>query len=150
MLSRTLAVITLGAALAACGGGSSSPSPVAAAPTPGNPSPNQPDTPLQGDGEIRVLSNRADLISDGDALVEIVAADSSLLEGASVFLNDQLLEIGLVATESGTRKALVTGLSLGSNQLRIVLEDGSVLNREIINHPNGGPVISGPQIQPWQ
>ncbi|MZR62402.1 DUF6351 family protein [Alcanivorax sp. DP30] len=150
MILRTLSVLTLGTALVACGGGSSSssPAPGAALPSP-NPAPNQPEAPRQGDGAIRVLSNRADLISDGDALVEIVVADPNQLRDARVSLNGQPLEIALVASERGTLKGLVDGLILGSNTLRVFLGDGTVLDREIINHPNGGPVISGPQIQPW-
>jgi len=150
MTLRTLSVLTLGAVLAACGGGgSSSPAPVADNAGPSKPVPNIPEVPRQGEGEIRVLSNRADLISDGDALVEIVAADPEQLKDARLSLNGQPLEMDLVATEAGTRRALVNGLALGRNTLRAFLGNGTVLDREIINHPNGGPVISGPQIQPW-
>ena len=48
-----------------------------------------------------------------------------------------------------TLKGLVDGMSPGSHTLRVTLADGSLLQQPVINHPNGGPVFSGPQIQPW-
>ncbi|HAR60541.1 MAG TPA: hypothetical protein DEB61_04295, partial [Alcanivorax sp.] len=60
----------------ACGGGSSSsPAPSGGpSPTPTEPEP-EPPAPVAGEGSIRVLSSRADLISGGDALVAIAADD---------------------------------------------------------------------------
>lgn len=151
MILRILCVLSLGGLLAACGGGGSSSSAAPNPSTPSAPTPNQPETLSPGQGEIRVLSNRADLISDGDALVEIVADDPLQLSGARLLLNGQPLpETMLTLTESGSLKGLLDGLALGRNTLRAILGNGTVLEREIINHPNGGPVISGPQIQPWQ
>lgn len=149
MIRQTFTLLTLTAVLTACGGGGSSSSLAPVTSAPATPTPNLPEVPRQGDGEIRVLSNRADLISDGDALVEIVAADPAQLVGARLSLNGQPLDAELVATDRGTVKALVQGLSLGGNIVRAFLGNGTVLDQQIINHPNGGPVISGPQIQPW-
>lgn len=104
--------------------------------------------PVQGDGEIRVLSNRADLISGGDALVQVVAADPDKLNGARVRIGDQDITSMLVPVD-GTLEGLVSGLALGDNRITVTLADDSVLQRHIINHPNGGPVFSGPQVQPW-
>ena len=148
-LFATLFVTVLATLLAACGGGGSSSVPVTANP-PAEPTPNVPGEPVAGEGEIRVLSNRADLISGGDALVEVLAADVEQLEGASVNLGDTDITDQLTRTQAGTLKGLINGLALGNNRLTVVLADDSVLERTIINHPNGGPVISGPQIQPWQ
>lgn len=151
MMLRMLSVITLGAVLAACGGGGSSATvPLAPASDNPDPVPNQPDAPGQGEGEIRVLSNRADLISGGDALVEVVATQSEQLDELKMLLNGEPVATPLVATDAGARRGLVEGLVPGSNTLRVVLGNGEFLERQIINHPNGGPVISGPQIQPWQ
>ena len=147
-LSRLLAT-GLVALLAACGGGSSS-SPAASNPVPNTPDPDIPEAPRAGQGDISVLSNRADLISGGDALVEITADDSALLNGATVMLGDREVTQQLTATSEGSLKGLLQGMGLGANTLTVVLADESVLEQQIINHPNGGPVISGPQIQPWQ
>ncbi len=141
--------ISLAMLLSACGGGSSSSVPVTTNP-PAEPSPNAPAEPVAGEGDIRVLSNRADLISGGDALVEVVAAAPALLEGAVVRLGDNEITGQLSVTDAGSLKGLIDGLALGANQLSVELADASVLKRTILNHPHGGPVISGPQIQPWQ
>ena len=151
MKTRSLLLaMGLAAMLTACGGGGSSSSPPANTPAPNNPGPDTPEEPKAGDGDIRVLSNRADLISGGDVLVEIAAADSALLQGATVMLGDQDVTGQLTLTGQGTLKGLLEGLALGANSVTVVLADESVLEREIINHPNGGPVFSGPQVQPWQ
>ena len=147
-LSRLLAAVLV-ALLAACGGGGSS-SPAASNPVPNTPDPDLPETPQAGEGDIRVLSNRADLISGGDALVEITADDSALLSGAKVMLGDREVTEHLTATSEGTLKGLLEGMALGANTVTVVLADASVLERQIINHPSGGPVFSGPQLQPWQ
>ena len=147
-LSRLLAAVLV-ALLAACGGGGSS-SPAASNPVPNTPDPDLPETPQAGEGDIRVLSNRADLISGGDALVEITADDSALLSGAKVMLGDREVTEHLKATSEGTLKGLLEGMALGANTVTVVLADASVLERQIINHPSGGPVFSGPQLQPWQ
>ena len=50
---------------------------------------------------------------------------------------------------NGRFEGLVTGLSLGPNVLTARApgaKDGRVT---VTNHPNGGPVFSGPQVQPW-
>ncbi|MEH6783540.1 MAG: DUF6351 family protein [Alcanivorax jadensis] len=148
-LSRLLAT-GLVALLAACGGGGSSSSPAASNPVPNTPDPDIPEAPRAGEGNISVLSNRADLISGGDALVEITADDSALLIGATVMLGDREVTQQLIATSEGSLKGLLQGMDLGANTLTVVLADESVLEQEIINHPNGGPVFSGPQLQPWQ
>ena len=43
----------------------------------------------------------------------------------------------------------MTGLDLGANVLTAQLPGGAEASATIVNHPNGGPVFSGPQIQPW-
>ncbi|MFX5141990.1 DUF6351 family protein, partial [Acinetobacter baumannii] len=38
----------------------------------------------------------------------------------------------------------------GRNTLSARLPGGGSASATVINHPNGGPVFSGPQVQPWQ
>ena len=45
---------------------------------------------------------------------------------------------------------LVTGLALGRNVLAGLAQTARGARLVITNHPNGGPVFSGPQIQPWR
>ena len=65
-----IALLALATLLTACGGGSSSSSTVSGGPPPSPTEPDpEPPTPVVGEGSVRVLSNRADLISGGDALI---------------------------------------------------------------------------------
>lgn len=94
---------------------------------------------------IEVLSNRADLVSEGDALVEITAADLSVV---TVELNGADVTSSFAARPNGRYMGVVTGLALGANEL--VAHAGADGGRlAITNHPNQGPVFSGPQLQPW-
>ena len=98
---------------------------------------------------IKVLSNRADLISGNDALVEIVlpaAADTSQLR---VTLDGQDISSSFAKRDSGRVIGLVTGMVLGENRLQARLGNGGGAEMRIQNHPIGGPVFSGPQIMPW-
>lgn len=95
---------------------------------------------------MRVLSNRADLISGGDALIDIEVANP---DGARVLLNGQDVTGQFTLMEAGQLRGLVTGLALGDNTLEVLLDNrSSRLVKTITNHPKGGPVFSGPQVQP--
>jgi hypothetical protein len=98
--------------------------------------------------EIQVLSGRADVIAGGDALVTIaVPADASPADLAiDVDGNDVA---GQFADHAGRFGALLTGLVDGPNVLTAALPDGRGASITITSHPIGGPVFSGPQIQPW-
>jgi len=43
----------------------------------------------------------------------------------------------------------IEGLALGANVVTAQLPDGRGARITITNHPSGGPVLSGPQVQPW-
>jgi hypothetical protein len=102
-----------------------------------------------GDVRLEVLSNRADLISGGDALVEVVLPANA--DPASVRLDVAGRDVsGAFAVREGGRVlGVVTGLALGPNVLTARLPDGRGARISLVNHPIGGPVLSGPQIQPW-
>ncbi len=95
---------------------------------------------------ISVLSNRADLLSSGDALVEIkLPAKAS---SAEVALNGRDVSDQFAARANGRYMGLLSGLELGTNTLTASVA-GARDSARLINYPNGGPVFSGPQIQPW-
>src|SRR4051794_11934447 len=97
---------------------------------------------------IEVVSNRADLISAGDALVAIglpAGADS-----ARVTLGSRDVSGAFAPRPNGRYEGLVTGLALGDNVLTARVLSGASANVTIVNHPNGGPVFSGPQVRPWK
>ncbi len=105
------------------------------------------------DLEIVTLSNRADLISGGDALVEVRVPKQVSLSSVRVKLNGHDVTSSFTAnTAARTLRGLVTGLVDGRNDL-LADPDGKGHGKEarltITNHPIGGPVLSGPQITPF-
>ena len=98
--------------------------------------------------EILVLSNRADLISGGDALVEIKWAAGANAASAKVALNDADVTSSFAKRPNGRYMGLVTGLKNGANVLTARV-DKTGAQITITNHPIGGPVFSGAQLQPW-
>jgi hypothetical protein len=96
-----------------------------------------------------VLSNRADLISGGDALVAARLAPGTDAAAVRVTLNGSDITSNFAVRENGQYQGLVTGLVEGENLLRARLPDGSGHEITIKNHPIGGPVFSGEQIQTW-
>jgi hypothetical protein len=93
---------------------------------------------------IDVLSNRADLISGGDALVAVNGGPP-----AGVSLNGHDVTSDFAVRQNGRYEGLVTGLADGANTLAARLPDGSGAQIAITNHPIGGPVFAGRQVQPW-
>ncbi|HEX8645452.1 MAG TPA: DUF6351 family protein [Thermoleophilaceae bacterium] len=94
--------------------------------------------------QIRVLSNRADLISGGDALVEVVPS------GARVALGGRDVTKAFAVRPGGRYMGLLAGLANGPNEVTARAADGSEARITITSHPQGGPVLDGPQIQPWK
>ncbi|MCH8498695.1 MAG: DUF6351 family protein [Marinobacter sp.] len=145
---RNAFAFAVAASLVACGGSESSPTtPATVTPPIGDvASETEGAAEIPGTGEIRVLSNRPDLISGGDALVDIL---SPYLQGAKITLNNRDISSSFEALAPNQLRGLVEGMTLGENELRVVLRGGGVLRQTIVNHPKGGPLFSGPQVQPW-
>ncbi len=99
---------------------------------------------------IRVLSNRADLVSSGDALVEIVSPAAPVDSASSrVLLGDRDVTAAFTRTSDGRFIGLVDGLRVGPNDLEVRAGDRVVARATLVNHPRGGPIFSGPQLWPW-
>jgi hypothetical protein len=101
-----------------------------------------------GAPEIIVLSNRADLISGGDALVELklpAGANPALLK---VDVDGRSVRSAFAVRADGRFAGLVTGLQMGANTLRANLPGGGS-TIVITNHDLGGPVFSGTQVDQW-
>ena len=92
------------------------------------------------------LSNRADLVSGGDALLEIQGVRS--LEKLTVDLNGEDVTGLFGESLDGRILGLVEGLQVGENFITARAGELSAA-LTLTNHPRGGPVFSGPQIQPW-
>jgi len=99
--------------------------------------------------QILVLSNRADLVSGGDALVEVVLPGRVDPGTVRVSLNGRDVTSAFAERPDGRYEGLVTGLAVGENDLMATMRRGPTVHLTITNHPSGGPVFAGPQVQPW-
>ncbi|HEY9414697.1 MAG TPA: DUF6351 family protein [Pseudonocardia sp.] len=101
-----------------------------------------------GSPTIKVLSNRADLVSGGDALVQVALPTGTAPAKVRVDVDGRDITSSFAMRADGTYAGLVTGLALGHNVLTARTPGGGA-RLTITNHPSGGPVFSGPQLQPW-
>lgn len=98
--------------------------------------------------EVQVLSGRADLVTGGDALVEVALPPGSDPAGTLIDVDGRdVTEV--FRTRDGVLVGLVTGLALGTNVVSATLADGNGARLTVTNSPIGGPVFSGPQVEPW-
>lgn len=100
--------------------------------------------------DIVVLSNRADLISGGSALVEVrlPTGQPRTGTGVTVDVDGRSVTEAFAVRADGRYYGLLTGLRDGPNVVTATVR-GARSSIVITNHPVGGPVISGPQVQPW-
>jgi len=98
---------------------------------------------------IEVLSGRGDLVSDGDALLRLTAPDGASVEDLRVTDDGRAVTDVFVPQADGTALGLVTGLDVGHNVVQAELPDGRGARITLTNAPQGGPVFSGPLIEPW-
>ncbi len=135
---KNILFAALVAALAGCGNNSPSG-------TGGNNSGNN-NSDL-GRASVAVVSNRADLISGGDVLIEVVLDSAEDLNDLVLELNGSDVTSQLQATSDNPLRLLgrIEGLNLGDNTIAANIGNSV----DITNHPTGGPVFTGPQIQPW-
>ncbi len=139
-LHATLAAVASASLIAACGG-SDSPA-----------SPDAPVTPPVAQGpvpEIRVLSNRADVISGGDALVQLIAPAGVDPASLKVDVDGVDVTSSFAQRSDGRYYGLVKGLKVGANILRATVPGKDSGKIVITNYPIGGPIISGAQVKPW-
>src|SRR5258705_8469339 len=101
--------------------------------------------------EIVSQSNRADLISGGDALLEVRVPKNVSLNKVRLSLNGNDVPGAFTANASArTLRGVVSGLVEGRNDFAAGESHGGREARLVItNHPIGGPVLLGSQTQPW-
>jgi hypothetical protein len=98
---------------------------------------------------IVTLSNRADLISGGDVLVQVTLPRGVRRKRLKFFVGRRNRTRVLVRVAPRQLQGLVTGLRNGRNVLTAKIRNGRGSRLIVTNHPIGGPVLAGPQIQPW-
>ncbi|TDD26827.1 hypothetical protein E1218_12250 [Kribbella turkmenica] len=102
--------------------------------------------------EIRVLSNRADLVSGGDALIEVQPPKHIAADRITVSLNGKDVTAKFAVRPTGRYQALLTGLRDGRNEVTARVSGGSRntgAKLTVTNHSDQGPIFAGPQVQPW-
>lgn len=107
-----------------------------------------------GQLQIKTLSNRADLISDGDALVEVRVPSNVPLHEVRLTLNGANVGGAFVPDQHArTLRGVLQGLRVGENhflaEVRRRRERRLRASLTISNHPRGGPVLLGSQTMPW-
>jgi hypothetical protein len=108
--------------------------------------PDAPPVALQ----IKTLSNRADLISGGDALVEIVVPPGSPTGSVHVTAGATDVSGAFSRRPDGRTLGVITGLVDGQpTEIKADLGGKQGASLTVTNHPVGGPVFSGAQITPW-
>lgn len=145
-----LAACTATLLMSACDDSSHSSPPIDANATPDASKPD-PDAATAVALQIKTLSNRADLISGGDALVEIVVQAGALSPSQSVHVTagDRDVSSAFARRSDGRVIGLVTGLGDGPTMIAADIAGHGKAGLTITNHPIGGPVFSGPQVLPW-
>ena len=103
------------------------------------------DDPVQ----ILAVSNRADLVSGGDVLLEVVLPARAAAGDFAVTVGGRDVTAAFAARDGGRVLGMVDGLDAGTNTVTVTLPDGSGATLEVTNHPSGGPIFAGPQVQPW-
>ncbi|HYC00992.1 MAG TPA: DUF6351 family protein [Candidatus Limnocylindrales bacterium] len=98
---------------------------------------------------LGVLSNRADLISGGNALVQVVLPPGTDASDVTVDLDGMDVTGAFALRDDGRYLGVVTELALGDNVLTARAPGVRAAAITITNHPIGGPVFSGEQLQPW-
>ncbi|SLK14295.1 hypothetical protein SAMN06272721_12045 [Arthrobacter sp. P2b] len=105
--------------------------------------------------ELSAVSTRADLVTGGDVLMRVNVPPNVPPHQVTVTVNgrDVTDAFGPDPQHDLALLGLVDGLELGENKV-VAKANGKGLGRPaaqltVTNHPIGGPVFSGPQIQPW-
>lgn len=97
---------------------------------------------------LKVLSNRADLISGGDVLIGLESVTPIAPESIELRVNGTVRPNTLQEDAAGRLRGLVSGLVEGQNTIT-ARSSGMSHSVSLVNHPSSGPLFSGPQLQPW-
>jgi hypothetical protein len=82
-------------------------------------------------------------------LVQVVLPARAATWTPTITLNQTDETAAFAKRVGNTLTGLVTRLVVGANVLTATLQDGTGATLTITDHPNGGPVFAGPQVQPW-
>ncbi len=96
---------------------------------------------------VSVLSSRPDMVSGGDALIEVSAPAGT----TAVAVTAAGKEVsGLTAgPNSNTWRGVVSGLALGKSDI-VARAGGKSAKVTVTNYPITGPILSGPHMKPYE
>ncbi len=104
--------------------------------------------------EIKTLSSRPDLVSGGDALVEVKAPAGTALNHVTLTLNGKDVSAQLkLDPATNSWRGVVSGLRLGGNSLQAsskVAGKTAQAGLTVTNYPLTGPLLSGPHLTPYE
>jgi hypothetical protein len=134
LLAAAHAAALVSVVLSACGGGDDSA-----------------NVPPTSGMTITTLSNRADLVSGGSALVELRTPAFQFPATLKIDRDGTDITAAFTQQASGRILGLVTGLKTGNNTISAKTTDGSWVGAQLVinNHPIGGPVLLSAQAGPW-
>ena len=102
--------------------------------------------------DIRTLSTRADRVSGGDVLIAIAPTSPAPARAASapyaIALNGRDISAAF-RVQNGSLVGLVTGLAVGSNELKASAWGVADQRLTLTNYPVTGPIVSGPHQRPF-
>ena len=99
--------------------------------------------------EIRTVSTRADLVSGGDALVQIVLPAGADATGLTVQVGSRDVSSAFALRADGRITGLVTGLANGENVLVAQWNNSRSVQLTITNAARDAGLISGAQVTPF-
>ncbi|MCI0390351.1 MAG: DUF6351 family protein [Acidobacteria bacterium] len=107
--------------------------------------------------EIRTLSSGPDMVSGGDALVEVKAPAGTQLSQITLTLNGKDVTSRLNGDSGGgSFRGVISGMIVGDNSLRATLSSpgksktGTQASLTLRNYPVTGPILSGPHLTPYE
>jgi hypothetical protein len=98
---------------------------------------------------IQVLSNRADLVSGGDALVRVTLPKGVKAKRLRLTAGKRNVTKRLHKTGKRRLEGVVNKLPRKRTALTARIRKGAAARLYVTNHPLGGPIFAGPQIKPW-
>ena len=100
---------------------------------------------------ITTLSNRADLISGGTALVELKTPGGVLPATLKIDRDGTDITAAFALQASGRILGMISGLKNGNNVITAKSTDGSFVGAQLVinNHSINGPVLLSAQAGPW-
>ena len=102
-----------------------------------------------GGVELHALSNRADLLSGGDVLVDVVFPPSVAPARVRVGVGGRDVTARFFHVEAGRLRGLVSQLPEGTSTLVASVAGGAGARLALTNHSINGPIFSGRQLKTW-